>query len=157
MKAECHKNAACLNVMHRDTSVKTVIAVLAAIQLLVSCSHQPDSDATLQAKIVGMWTAAGLVIPHDARASDAMITISPDGSATSRFSITFADGQTHQQTQVAKWHIENGFMIEQQTNVDGAAIDTKTREEASKIIKLDSHELILSNQYAPRRVFLRKE
>ena len=48
-------------------------------------------------------------------------------------------------------------MIEQQTNVDGAAIDTKTREEASKIIKLDSHELILSNQYAPRRVFLRKE
>jgi hypothetical protein len=137
--------------------VKTVITFLAAILLSVGCSNQPDSDATLRAKIVGTWTAAGLVLPHDARASDATITISQDGIATSRFSIMFADGKTNQQTQVAKWHIENGFLIEQQTNVNGAAIETKTKDETCKITLLDIRELVLSNSYAPRRIFLRKD
>jgi hypothetical protein len=138
------------------TSVKTTFTVLAAILLLAACAHHPGSDAALHTKIVGTWSTADVILPDQARVSDIVSTFRPDGSWIDRYTVTRA-GDSRKQTTAGTWQIEGGFMFEVQTNVDGVAVDTTAQRAGSKILKLDSHEMILSNWYAPKRIFLRKE
>jgi hypothetical protein len=134
--------------------VKTTSTVLAVILLLVACAHHPGSDAALRAKIVGTWTTADVRLPNQAQVSDVTTTFQPDGSWFSRYTISRA-GDSQKQMTSGTWQIENGFMIELQTNVDGVA-DTTSKQGGSKIIQLDSHEMVLSNWYSSRRVFSRE-
>jgi len=123
------------------------------ILLLAACAHYSDSDATLRAKIVGKWTTAGVTLPDQAQVSDVTTTFQPDGSWITRYTVTRAS-DSRKQTTGGSWHIENGSMIELQTNIDGVA-DTKEQQGGSKIIRLDSREMILSNWYSPSRTFSR--
>jgi hypothetical protein len=135
--------------------VKTTFTVAAVILLMTACSRQADGDAALRAKIIGTWTTAGVVLPDQARVSHVTSIFHTDGSWISRYTISRA-GSSRDQTTSGTWQIEKGFMIELQTNVDGV-VDTTDKAGGSKIVRLDSHEMVLSNYYSPRRVFIRKE
>jgi hypothetical protein len=132
-----------------------MFTVLVVILLLAACAHYPGGDAALRAKIVGTWTTADVILPDQVRVSDVMITFQPNGSWINRYKIIRA-GDSRQQTTSGTWQIENGFIFELQTNVDGVA-DTSAKRGGSNIIRLDSHEMVLSNWYSPRRMFSRKE
>ena len=140
---------------HREIRVKTTFTVLAVILLMAACSRQSDEDAALRTKIIGTWTTADVVLPDLAQVSDVTSTFQSDGSWINRYTITRAGGSRKQMTS-GTWQIEKGFMIELQTNADGV-VDTTEKPGNSKIIRLDSHEMVLSNYYSPRRVFIRKQ
>jgi hypothetical protein len=135
--------------------MKITFTILAVILLLTACVHQPSGDAALRAKIIGGWTTADVILPDQARVSDVTTTFQPNGSWFSRYIISRAGG-SQQQTTMGTWQIESGIMFELQTNVDGVA-DTTEQRGGSKIIALDSHEMVLSNWYSPRRIFSRKQ
>ena len=134
--------------------MKTTLTALMAILLLCGCSHHSGSDAKLGAQIVGTWTTADVIFPDQAKVSDIVTIDSSDGSYISRYTITRA-GNSRPQTTSGRWQIENGIFYEQQTNVDGVT-DTASQRGGSMIIQIDSHEMVLSNWYSPRRVFSRK-
>jgi hypothetical protein len=124
--------------------------------LLTDCTRQQDNDADLRSRIVGTWTTANVNLPDKAEVSAIEATYRTDGSWASRYTITRGT-DSRKQTTSGKWQIEDGSMFEEQTNVDGASVDTREQRAGSKILKLNSHEMVLSNWYAPRRVFLRKD
>lgn len=134
--------------------MKTTIPFLLPVLLLTACSHGLRGDVELRAQIIGTWTTADVFLPDQARVSDVTTVFEPDGSWVNRYTIT-RTGESRKQTTRGSWHIENGFMFELQTNIDGVP-DTIEHQGNSKIIQLDGHEMILSNWYSPHRVFLKK-
>jgi hypothetical protein len=134
--------------------MKILFACVTAIFLLSGCSRHSGSDAELTAQIVGTWTTADVILPDQAKVSHIVTVDNADGSYISRYTITRA-GNSRQQTTSGEWQVENGIFYEQQTNVDGVT-DTNSQRGGSLIIRIDSHEMVLSNWYSPRRVFSRK-
>ena len=135
--------------------MKTVVRALAAIALLSACSRQTGSDMELRAKIVGTWTTADVPLPDGAKVSDIITTFAPNGAGVSRYTIT-REGNSRPQTTSGIWKIECGFMIEEQTNVDGMAIDGESHRAASMILRLNDHEMVVSNWFRPYLVFHRR-
>ena len=121
----------------------------------MGCTHVPESDAVLRAKVTGTWTTADVTLPDQAKVSEVTTTFQPDGSWYSHYTVSRA-GDSRQQMTSGTWQIDRGFLIELQTNADGFA-DTKSQSGSSMVLRLDSREMVLSNWYAPKRVFLRKE
>ena len=137
------------------TGVKNTLATVAMISLLSGCTRQSQDDAALRAKIIGTWITANVILPDRSEVRDVASTLRPDGTWFSEYTIDRAGG-SRKQTTMGTWRIENGSMIELQTNVDGVT-DPSEKPGSSKIVRLDEHEMILSNYYAPRRVFFRKQ
>ena len=138
-----------------EAVVKTAFSNLALIFLLASCAREPAGDTALRATVVGTWTTADVTLPDQARVSGVTTMFQPSGSWLSRYTVSRA-GNSRQQVTSGTWQIQKGCLIEIQTNVDGVA-DTKSQPGSNQILHLDSHEMILSNWYAPSRTFFRKE
>ena len=134
--------------------MKNTIAVFAMIVLLVGCDQQTRDDTSLRTVVTGSWTITGVILPDRAQVSDVTTTFKPDGSWINHYTVTRA-GSSRQQTTSGSWQIENGILYEQQTNVDGVT-DTASQRGGSMILQIDSHEMVLSNWYSPRRIFTRK-
>jgi hypothetical protein len=134
--------------------MKNAITVLAVIVLLTGCGQYPKDNTSLQAKVTGTWTITGVMLPDLAQVNNVTTSFEPDGGWTSHYTVTRA-GNSKQQTTSGSWQIEGDILYEQQTNVDGVT-DSASQRAGSKIIQIDSHEMVLSNWYSPRRVFTRK-
>ena len=133
--------------------MKTASTFLFLVLLLTACGRHVDNDAALRATFVGTWTTADVDLPDHARVRDITTINNPDGSYVTKYTISRA-GESRRQATGGTWQITNGFFIEAQTSVDGTNVIGPSG--ASKIIQLDSREMILSNWYSRRRVFLRQ-
>ena len=136
--------------------VKNIFAFLVLALLVAACTHYAGGDAALRAKIAGTWTTADVILPDQSRVSDVMTTFMPGGSWLTQYKISGSFCYSGPQMTMGTWNVTNGSLVELQTNVDGVSY-TAGKEGGSKILRLDTHEMILSNWYSPRRVFVRRQ
>ncbi len=132
-----------------------VFLALLTLAFVAACSSRVNDDADFRANIVGTWTTADVKLPDEAQVKDVESTFRADGTWTSQYTVTRA-GSSRKQSTSGVWRVENGYMVEVQTNVDGIT-DTNAKPGASRIVQLDKREMVLSNYYSPRRVFVRRD
>jgi len=122
--------------------------------LPLACVHHFDSDAILRAKFVGTWTTGDLILPDGTPIREIVTVDRPDGSYLTQYKIV-RNGELRAETTGGTWKITGGSFTETQTNVNGAPFAPQS--DTSKILQLNSQQMILSNGYSPRRVFFRRE
>ncbi len=145
--------AAALCVGHPEVRMKRIAMLLGAVVLLAACGAR-SRDAALRAAVVGTWATGAVTLPDSGRVTDVATTFMANGSWLSHYTLT-RGGNSRQQVTGGTWRIENGFLFEVQTNVDGIA-DNSGQGGTSEIISLDKERMVLSNSYSPNRVFLKR-
>jgi hypothetical protein len=124
--------------LSRSTAIIAFICLLSTF-LPLGCSHHPESDVTLQKRLVGTWryhesSGTGVKIR-----SDLFFTVTSSGGYTSKVTLPRA----HALGGTAE--VRNGLLIITVTNLDNATVPSPLVDRQT-IVRFDNEELVIRSE-----------
>ena len=125
-----------------DITMKSESMILVLSLLLASCGTRP-SDADLQQRLVGTWTAEA--------DKSRVIEVRPDGAYVSRRVVSGTNALAE-----GRWEVKNGYVLGTVTKVSASWPDPESGVSSNKIFRLDERTLVFAGRNGEKGLTLHR-